>query len=322
MENKAHALVAGLFLLLLGAAMVAAVVWFRGDHVQRVSYTVVARAGVPGLAPKAAVRLRGVDVGSVESIGFDRADPRLILVRIAVDREAPLTRGTVAQLGYQGVTGLSFIDLSDAGSDPRPLAALAEAERRLELQPSLLEQLAAGGPGLLKAFAETADKLNTLLAPQNQQRILRLLDSSERAMEGVAQRAQELRPAIAALSPAIRKLDAAAGRAEGSLRRIDAAAEQATVLTSELRGRLPAVDRVGDAARRMELAVRAIELGLVGPEASASPPLVETLSRSARAVDRAAGQWAEQPQSLIFGPSPPPPGPGEVGFDAKPREAR
>ncbi|MBC7942759.1 MAG: MCE family protein, partial [Chitinophagaceae bacterium] len=217
MENKAHALAAGLFLLLLGAALAVAVVWFRGDHVQRVSYTVVARAGVPGLSVKAPVRLRGVDVGSVESIGFDSGDARLILVRIAVDSAAPLTRGTVAQLGYQGVTGLSFIDLSDRGEDPRPLAGLADAQRRLELRPSLIDQLATSGPALLTAFAETAQRLNALLAPQNQERVVRLLGSTERAMDGVAQRAQELRPAIAALPPAIGKLEAAAGRADSSL---------------------------------------------------------------------------------------------------------
>jgi phospholipid/cholesterol/gamma-HCH transport system substrate-binding protein len=322
MENKAHALAAGLFLLLLGAALAAAVVWFRGDHVPRVSYTVVARAGVPGLSVKAPVRLRGVNVGSVESIGFDPADTRLILVRIAVDGAAPLTRGTVAQLGYQGVTGLSFIDLSDRGEDARPLAGLSETERRLELRPSLIDQLATSGPALLSAFAETAERLNTLLAPQNQERVARLLASTESAMDGVAQRAQELRPAIAALPPAIRTLEAAAGRAASSLQRVDAAAEQATLLVSELRTRLPVVDRAGDAARRVELAARAIELGLVGADVNASPPLVQTLGRAATGVDRAAGQWTEQPQSLIFGRTPPAPGPGEPGFVATTPGAR
>lgn len=322
MENKAHALAAGLFLLVLGAALVAAVVWFRGDHVPRQTYTVVARAGVPGLAVKAAVRLRGVDVGSVQAIGFDPRDARLVLVRIAVDEAAPLTRGTVAQLGYQGVTGLSFIDLSDRGDDPRPLTALPEPERRLELRPSLIDQLATSGPALLAAFATTAERLNVLLEPQNQQRLLKLLDAGERAMDGVAQRAQELKPAIAALQPAVRKLDAAAGRAEATLQRVDSAAEQATLLAADLRTRLPAVDRAGDAARRVEAAVRAIELGLVGPDVTTAPPLVDTLSRAARGVDRATVQWAEQPQSLIFGRTPQPPGPGEPGFDAKMQGAR
>jgi phospholipid/cholesterol/gamma-HCH transport system substrate-binding protein len=317
MENKAHALAAGLFLLLLGTAMVAAIVWFRGDHVARQSYTVVARAGVPGLAAKATVRLRGVDIGRVESIVFDPADGRRILVRIAVDSAAPLTRGTVAQLGYQGVTGLSFIDLSDRGDDPRPLAALPDSERLLELKPSLFDQLAAGGPALLVAVAETAERLNALLAPQNQERVQRLLDSSERAMNTVAQRGDDLRPAITALAPAIKKLDAAAARADAALLRATAAADQAGQLSSELRGKLQVLDLAGDAARRVDGSVRAIELGLVGADAAFAPPLVDSLARAARGVDRAAGQWTEQPQSLIFGRTPPTPGPGEAGFNVR-----
>jgi phospholipid/cholesterol/gamma-HCH transport system substrate-binding protein len=85
MENKAHAIAAGLFLLLLGFALAASVAWFQGDRTERVHYTVVARSGVPGLNLKAPVKLRGVEVGYVDSIGFDPADPRQILVDIAVD---------------------------------------------------------------------------------------------------------------------------------------------------------------------------------------------------------------------------------------------
>ena len=47
MENKAHAIAAGLFLLLLGLALAASVAWFQGDRTERVHYTVVARSGVP-----------------------------------------------------------------------------------------------------------------------------------------------------------------------------------------------------------------------------------------------------------------------------------
>ena len=46
MENKAHALAAGLFVLLLGLALAASVAWFQGDHTERVRYTVVSRSAV------------------------------------------------------------------------------------------------------------------------------------------------------------------------------------------------------------------------------------------------------------------------------------
>ena len=90
MENKAHAIAAGLFALLLGLALAASVAWFQGDRTERTHYTVVSRSGVPGLNLKAPVKLRGVEVGYVDSIAFDPQDPRQILVGIAVDAAAPV----------------------------------------------------------------------------------------------------------------------------------------------------------------------------------------------------------------------------------------
>jgi phospholipid/cholesterol/gamma-HCH transport system substrate-binding protein len=315
MENRAHALIAGLFILLLGAAMVAVIVWFRGGNVERVEHRVVARTGVPGLAVKAPVKLRGVEVGTVEEIAFDPSDAHRILVRIAVDKAAPLTRGTFARLGYQGVTGLTFIDLDDRGDDPRPLAEAPAADATIELQPSLLGQLATSAPELLARFTETANRLNTLLEPRNQQRLAQLLDSAERTASAFGDRARELKPALAALPPLLQRLDTTAQRADTSLQRAEEAAAAATGLVGDLRAKLGALDQVADAAVRVGTATRSIEAGLVGADGPQSPPLLEDFGRAARGVDRALGQWSEQPQSVIFGRAPGRPGPGEVGFD-------
>ena len=322
MENRAHALVAGLFILLLGAATVAVIAWFRGDNVQRVEHLVVARTGVPGLAVKAAVKLRGVDVGAVEEIAFDPADARRILVRIAVDKAAPLTRGTFGRLGYQGVTGLTFIDLDDRGDDPRPLAAAPKPEGAIELQPSLLEQLGSSAPELLARFTETANRLNALLGPRNQERLEKLLDSAERSISLIGDGTRELRPAIAALPPLLQRLDEAAQRTDTSLRRGEEAAAAATRLAGDLRTRLVALDQVSSAAAQLGAATRSIEIGLIGLDGPQAPPLLEDFGRAARGVDRAAGQWSEQPQSLIFGRTPARPGPGEAGFDSSAGRAR
>ncbi len=45
----------------------------------------------------------------------------------------------------------------------------------------------------------------------------------------------------------------------------------------------------------------------------------EGITRNTRSVDRVLLQLEEQPASLLFGRSPPPPGPGEEGF-VSPRE--
>jgi phospholipid/cholesterol/gamma-HCH transport system substrate-binding protein len=119
MERRSHAIATGLFVLLLTAALGAVVAWFQGDHGEHVSYTVVATNGVPGLNLKAPVKLHGLEVGKVADIAFDPKDPRQVLVTIDVEKRAPLTVSTFARLGYQGITGLSFIDMTPAPAAER-----------------------------------------------------------------------------------------------------------------------------------------------------------------------------------------------------------
>src|SRR6185295_11555578 len=118
MENRAYAFAVGLFTLLLGAGVVVAAMWLSGETEKRVGYTLESRYPVTGLNVQAPVRYRGVDVGKVETIQFSPDDPRAILVRVGVRSGTPLTRGTYAQLGSQGVTGLAYVILDDDGKKP------------------------------------------------------------------------------------------------------------------------------------------------------------------------------------------------------------
>src|SRR5258705_3038575 len=123
MEIRAYALASGLFTLLLGIGVVLTALWFSGDTVETREYLLVSRHPVSGLNPQAPVRYRGVTVGKVVSIKFDPLDPRTILVEISVETGTPLTKGSFAKLGSQGVTGLSYVMLDDNGSNPEPLTA-------------------------------------------------------------------------------------------------------------------------------------------------------------------------------------------------------
>ena len=99
MEDKAYALAAGLFTLLLGASVILAAMWFSGRTQAQDTYVLESRFPVTGLNLQAPVRFRGVDVGKVEAIEFGASDPRLILIRVTVRSDLPVTRGTYAQLG-------------------------------------------------------------------------------------------------------------------------------------------------------------------------------------------------------------------------------
>ncbi len=60
-------------------------------------------------------------VGKVENIRLDPKDSHTILIRISVDKDLPLTKNAYAQLGYQGLTGLAFVQLNDEGGEAERL---------------------------------------------------------------------------------------------------------------------------------------------------------------------------------------------------------
>lgn len=314
MENKAHALAAGLFIALLGAAMLAVIAWFQDSTTGRVDYWVISGQGVPGLNLKAAVKLQGVPIGKVEAIQFDPDQPRRIRVRISVDSSAPITTATQARLGYQGITGLSFIDLSDKSDN----AKRAEPGSEIVLLPSTLDQLSQSGPRLLAATQEAMQRASTLLGEDNQRQMMDSVNRLGEAAGEVAALARELRP-LAQRLPALADQGQVLLREAGSsLKKVDAVSEEGLALGRELRQRAEALDRVGAAAAQLQQTSRNLEQALVGLDRPPrTQPLVDDLARAARALEQAAQGLADRPQGLIFGPRGAPPGPGESGFDAR-----
>ncbi len=321
MENKAHALAAGLFTLVLLAAMIAVAVWFRQDNVERDRYLLVSASSVSGLNAQAAVRLRGVEVGKVESIRFDPTDPRLILITVVIDRGTPLTLGTRAQLGYQGVTGLAYIDLSDAGTNQARLDSDGRNLPRIPVDPSLLDKLAASGPGLIGAVDEVARRLNRLLSDDNQALVTDTLSNLQVATGKLSRVADQITPVLAQATPALKATATAATDASATFRRADDLVNNVNMLTVQFGQRLESIDRITRSAEQIGNVGQAFGEAVISVALPKISDFIDELSRNSRALERALNDFQEQPQSLVFGRGPSMPGPGEAGF-APPVPAR
>ncbi|MEO9330564.1 MlaD family protein [Gordonia aurantiaca] len=67
---------------------------------------------VSGLRPNGDVRVRGVQVGKVESITVERRGDRTVAkVQFTADREHPVTTNTKLAVKYQNLTGIRYIDM-------------------------------------------------------------------------------------------------------------------------------------------------------------------------------------------------------------------
>src|SRR3569832_874812 len=170
MENKAHALAAGIFVVLVTALLLVLGAWLTRDTGVREPYEISTRESVSGLQAQAAVRYRGVDVGKVDSISFDPKAQGNVLIHFAVDRNAPMTKSTFATLAYQGVTGLAYLELDDSGQPGAPLAREDGHPPRIPLKPGLLQKLADRGEKLLDQADQAIGRVNKLLGDDNQKK--------------------------------------------------------------------------------------------------------------------------------------------------------
>jgi phospholipid/cholesterol/gamma-HCH transport system substrate-binding protein len=291
-ENRAHALAAGLFTLLLAVALIAAALWFRRDDIRFAEYTVTTTSSVSGLKSQAAVRYRGVDVGRVESIKIEPGSSGHIQIRIGVQEDTPITRSTYAQLGYQGVTGLAFVSLNDDGTSSEPLKAGAGEPPSIELRPSIFDS----GLDLVAAVRELSSRMNELLSEDNRRMVTKMLVGIERASRQTADLAERLQPGA-------RELPALVGDARSVLADLGK-------LSRKLEERSAAFDRMAAGMDEVGSAARSFHDETL-PRFNA---LVEQLQRDTRALDRVLNTLGDNPQSFVFGAQRGKPGPGESGF--------
>lgn len=304
MENRSHALVAGLFTLLLGFAAAASVWWFGGKREAASDYLVVTRQNVGGLSPQGQVRYRGIKVGKVQSIALDPGDVRNILIQINVSDSVPLTRGTIAKIGYQGVTGIAHIQLEETGRDETPLKSAGADLPRIAIQPSLIEELSEVGGEALHQARDVLAGANRVLDAANRERFAKTLTNLEAATRMSGETLERLRLLLGDENlRALRSTLAGAERAAG----------QSGPFFAEARA---LVGRLQAASDKFEAALGDPATGGAGSLAPRLGELGVELGAASRQLNRVLQQVEEAPQSLVFGASPAAPGPGEAGFSA------
>ena len=304
MENKSHAFAAGLFALLLGAAALLALAWLRDRQDNMREYVVVTRQSVGGLNPQSQVRYRGIRVGKVTDVRLDPDDSDNILVSITVRDDIPLTRGTVAKLAYQGVTGIAQVMLIETGKSREPLVAGSETANRIVMVPSLLEELNESGTATLRQAQEVLKEIAAVLDEDNRKRFAATLANLEVV-------SASMKPAVENLNGTllqVRKLldDRNVGRISQAAGELAPLLADTRVLIGKMQVTTDKLDvAVGDAS--------------AGGAAALMPRLNELsadFSVTSRQLSRVLRLLEDSPQGLVFGVPAPAPGPGEAGFAA------
>jgi len=318
MENKAHAMAAGIFVALLTALVLGLASWLTRETGVRDTYEISTRETVTGLQEQAPVRFRGVDVGKVRRIGFDPKAVGNVLVRLEVDRDTPLTRDTFATLSYQGVTGLAFIQLSDHGKAAPKLVPNDDNPPRIPLEPGLLARLEEHGEVILDRVKEATERVNTLLGDPNQKRIADALENISQAAGATNQLAQRidktvtqrLDPAIAQATVTLRGVQTTVDHFRTTADQVSAAAAQFGQTAQRINAPGGPLQRIGEGTDALAHVVETFSATTL-PRVNRA---TEETTSTVRTLRRAINELTENPQMLIYGEGTAQPGPGEPGF--------
>ena len=325
MENKSHAIAAGTFVLLLVALLVAMAVWLTRDNSVQRLYEISSKESVTGLQPQAGVRYKGVTVGRVTAISLDPQTRGNVLVRIAVSDAAPITTTTFASLGFQGVTGLAFVQLDDSAAASQPLPTSMGRVARIPMRPGMVSRLTEQGGNLLTQLEQASVRINTLLAPDNQKALTTAVANMGQAAANLSQLTRHADQVLSGTGPeGSASLPRVAAQMDTTFKAMQTTSERLkdsaeAVKNSAERFRQTNV-RINEPGGTLDKIARSAEV-LAATTATLNATLLPRLNRSSdeatrtlRQFGRVAEGLAEQPQSLLLGKGAAAPGPGESGF--------
>ena len=303
MENRSHALMAGLFMiaLLIGAAVAA--IWISRKNVPLTPYELVATSPVTGLSVQSQVRYQGVPVGRVDALRFIQDKPGQVRILIGVDPNTPITVSTWAEIVTAGVTGISNIELRDNGSTHTRLFSTKNSLAEIPIKPSFFERLQSQGGGMLASLERVLGQIEKITSEEN-------LTSINTTLTNTAQISESLNKSIKSMEPGLKKFSTTMEKVDTAALEIGKLAKSAQT-TVEM---LNAPNGPMQTAAHSLIGIKEVAMQLRASTLPDVSMLSISLTDAARSFNKTSREIGQSPQSLIFGPPRQVAGPGEAGF--------
>ena len=308
MENKVNYAIVGGFVLVLGAVLVAGILWLASGGAFQKKYDLylaIMDESVAGLNLNAPVKYNGVDVGKVRQIQLDPANPERVNLIFAIERGTPVKEDTVAVLKTQGLTGIAYVELS-GGTQGAPLlrATAGSPYPVIRTKPSLAARLENVLTSVLAKLDSTSTSINAILSDENRAAFTSALNDIAAVARTIAARKEELDTGITHAARTFENSSRASAQAGPVIDRIGRSAEAIEKMGHEVARTSVSAGKTVDSA--------GADLKRLGEETLPElERLLGELSVLSTSLRRLSEQTERNPAGLLFGRRPVPDGPGE-----------
>lgn len=292
MGSKVNYTVVGLFVLVLGAALIVGGLMLttlrhKKDYDYYVTYM---KEAVSGLNVQSPVEYNGVDVGYVEKIDLNPNNLQQVRLLLKIEASTPITQSTVATLLAQGITGITYIGLK-ATSAHAPILTAKPGQRYpvIKSEPSLLMQLSTVVRSVMENVKKVGQAVDDVFDSKNKQSIKASLAHIATFTGSLAYSSTQIKHVLNNTAKASREFPESIKELNISLRQADKMAKS-----------------FNRASQQLALTMRESRQIL--------PSAIQILNRMRDVMvnlQQLSNKAAANPAVLLRGDQPPTPGPGE-----------
>ncbi len=308
MDNKVNYATVGVFVIGIGAMLIAAILWLAsgGELHHRIDlYQALSNESVAGLNVNAPVKYRGVDVGKVKAIRLVTNNPQQVQLVFAIEHGTPIKTDTIATLTTQGLTGIGFIELSGGSAGAPPLLPKEPGDVPLiPTKPSLSARLEQVLSRVLGSVDKTSHTLDGVFTDENKKALATALANIATVTQTLADRKGSIDTALKNADRTMANAAEVSAKLDQTLARIDKAADSFDAMSRQ-------VDQTAAGAKQAVTAVGSDVQRFTTETVPQLENLMNELSVLSGSLRRLSEQTERNPKSLIFGKTPVPKGPGE-----------
>jgi len=181
MNNRVNYTLVGFFVLIGIVLILGMSYWMLkpSNEQETQKYNIYFDESVLGLNLDAPVKYRGISVGKVTKLQINPNNSEQVEVQVTILKSTPIKENTVARLTAQGITGLSYINLTQGENDaPKLLAKKGEDCPTIKTVPSFFENIEQSIGGLSVELTQTLVGTQKLLRERNQKDFSQILKNT------------------------------------------------------------------------------------------------------------------------------------------------
>lgn len=188
MNNKVNYTLVG-FLVLIGLLLMLGFSYWMlkpSKEAENQKYIIYFNESVLGLNLDAPVKYRGIKVGRVSRLRINPRNSAQVEVMVEILKTTPVKSDTVAKLTAQGITGLTYINLSEGKNNTEILKRKnGQKYPIINSAPSFFEHIEKSIGSVSELLVLTLERTNRVLDDKNQKQFALLLQKTASVMNKV-----------------------------------------------------------------------------------------------------------------------------------------